>query len=742
MTELYEKIPMDRLKLLQKMRLNDYIQLANKTKYKLDEIKEHYKQIMNYINDHIKCKGVMKKVYKYSESSQNGRLYGVNSIQNLDSIIRGFLFDGITTDFDMKNAHPHILEYICRTRNIRCPCLTEYVNNRDAILDRLTHDGVEDPKTVILKMMNTEKIYRIKNDCDNILKNLRDELKVIRAKIIQEEDFVESLEQAMIYKPNNVEGSFVNRVLCIYENQMLNSMAAYIHSKNIEIAEYAFDGILPYGDFYENDDVRKEMQEKLNTDFPNLNMTLTMKPHSKVITKEYLENLEEVDEIDKNHKYENIKKEFEKTHFKIINKSLFIHEYNGIPIFMKKQQMIESYEHIHYKQKDEKDKIKELPFILKWVRDENIRNYVDMDTYPPPIICPTNIYNLWTPFSMETITDWEQKDISIFLNHFKILCNNEEETYDYLIKWLAQMIQYPAIKTTMLFFQGAEGCGKGMMFKIIELMLGKSKFLETTHPERDVWGQFNPLMSNSFFVYLNELSKKQTVDAEHQVKALITDHNIQINIKGKDSFNTKSYHRFGGSSNDDEPMNTHKGDRRKALIQASNELKGNIDYFNELSKYVEDINYIKSFYEYLKAIPNMDKFNLIPLPVTEYQKLLCELSITPIEAFMKDLVTYSVETELTLTTKELFEKFKQYLQESKTNYEVNIVKFGVRLTNLKLNGISSIHTKKGNSKKIDIYILRKHFGVGCLVDPSPSTLHPSPNPSPSNSTFDDLSEIL
>ena len=66
----------------------------------------------------------MKKVYKCSESSKNGRLYGVRSIQNLPSSIRGFLFGGTTTDIDMKNAHPHILEWICRTRDISCPNLT------------------------------------------------------------------------------------------------------------------------------------------------------------------------------------------------------------------------------------------------------------------------------------------------------------------------------------------------------------------------------------------------------------------------------------------------------------------------------------------------------------------------------------------------------------------------------------------------------------------------------------------
>ena len=197
MTELNETIPIENLLLLSKMTIKDYTNFA---KYKPNEMIEHFSSIMDYVKDHIKCKGSMKKIYKYSESSKNGRLNGIHSIQNLDGIIRGFLFGGTTTDFDMKNAHPHILEYICRSRNIRCPNLTEYVNNRDSIITKLKKNGIADPKFEILKMLNTEKMVRITNDCDNILKNLRDDFKSIRATFKKEEDFIEQLTNIIFFR--------------------------------------------------------------------------------------------------------------------------------------------------------------------------------------------------------------------------------------------------------------------------------------------------------------------------------------------------------------------------------------------------------------------------------------------------------------------------------------------------------------------------------------------------------------
>ena len=280
---------------------------------------------------------------------------------------------------------------------------------------------------------------------------------------------------------------------------------------------------------------------------------------------------------------------------------------------------------------------------------------------------------------------------------------------------MAQMIQYPATKTKMVLFQGAEGCGKGCLFRILEKLVGSSKYFETSTPERDVWGNFNSKMGSTFFVHLSELSKKQTQEAENKIKALVTDPHITINCKGKDAITTTSYHRFVVATNDTEPMNTHKNDRRKLLISSSNELMGNSVYFKEIDDCTQDVNYIKSFYEYLKAIPDMDKFGSIPIPMTEYQQLLCELSISPIESFVKDLVSETEEEELSFTSKELFEKFKEYLHESKTQYELNIIKFGVRLTNLKLIGVSTRHAKKGNLKIFDVPVLKKHFGIGCLL---------------------------
>jgi hypothetical protein len=72
---------------------------------------------------------------------------------------------------------------------------------------------------------------------------------------------------------------------------------------------------------------------------------------------------------------------------------------------------------------------------------------------------------------MELLTDpydHKQTELTIILHHIKILCNHDETVYDYFIKWIAQMIQYPHVKTIMPTFISQEGSGKGTLFKLFE----------------------------------------------------------------------------------------------------------------------------------------------------------------------------------------------------------------------------------------------------------------------------------
>jgi len=388
---------------IRRLNLDSYMKVADLKDYKKKEVVAHFRKIKDYIKDMIKAKGEMKKLYKHSEASDKGRLYGSDSIQGLDAIIRGYLFRGRTTDIDQVNSHPKLLRYICKINLIRCPILEEYVNNRDEILEDLKNDGIENPKFLILKIINSEKAPRTKN---TFIKDLIKEIKKIRGELLLNDEYNDLLKEAIKHKPNNISGSFINRLLCYYENEVLQIMINHINHRGLEIACLSFDGLLIYGDADEK--LLTELETEINDYFDGMNMKLKIKEHSNVITDEILESIPLID--DDLPSYENLKREFEEKHAKIINRGRYIQTYNDRVLMKKRMEMFESYEHLKFLEVDADGNEKAKQFITTWFSDSNIKKYTDLGIYPPPLTCPSDVYNLWTGFAMEHIDDYKKVD--------------------------------------------------------------------------------------------------------------------------------------------------------------------------------------------------------------------------------------------------------------------------------------------------------------------------------------------
>ena len=285
-----EKVPIERLQKLNKLTCDIYAQLADKKDYKKCDIKAHFKLIKQYIKSMIKSKGKMKLLYKHSEKGDKGRLFCSEGIQGLDKIIRGYLFSGFTSDMDMKNAHPVILAYICNLHGVRCPVLNEYVKDRDNIINSLKEDGIPDPKLLILKIVNSEyNSHRIKSQ---FIKDITKEIKKIRAELVCIDEYKKFLVDALHYKKGNVLGSFINRLLCYYENEILQVIINVVNQKGIDIAALAFDGLLLYHD--EDITLMEEIQQKVNETFEDLNIVLTYKEHTNTINDELLDKIEDM----------------------------------------------------------------------------------------------------------------------------------------------------------------------------------------------------------------------------------------------------------------------------------------------------------------------------------------------------------------------------------------------------------------------------------------------------------------
>lgn len=725
--EFNECVDINYLKFLKSLKKKEIFRHLN-TKNKKEQQKI-YDRIINYCDKMIKCNGNFKHIYKYTLNTNSGRLYCGSSIQGLPKAIRGLLFKN-TTDYDMVNAHPTILLYLCKKHNLDKNIysnLDYYVNNREIVLENGDRNEI---KKTILKSIYDKNRNR---SAEGFLKHIDNDLKKIQKKIVNIEDYKEIVDEVPSYKLYNFYGSALSRIICKYENEILHDMIHITNKNGLEITAPMFDGLLINGD----NNVIDEMENYLKERWNDLNMKISIKEHDNIIvynenqiveTNSYESVLLEIKEKGLM-SYDDQKELFEETHYKIIDLSLFFKEIKNKDEITYKSftetSLKISYRHLkHYNpQLDQFGnwKIGKYEFINIWLCDENIKTYNDVDIIPPPLKCPDNILNMWSDFAFndEKYNNYTEmkSEVDFLLNHIKILCNNEINVYDYFCKWIGQMIQYPAVKTICPVLISKEGSGKGTFLNMMERMMGHQKIFETTTPGRDVWGQFNGLMLNRFLVNLNELSKKETIESEAQIKGLITDRALTINNKGQNAMKISSYHRFIISTNKEEPINTSLIDRRNLIIRCSDELINNKKYFEKINIYINDDNVIKSLFEYFKSIPDLDKFANLQKPSTEYQDNLKELSKNPIELFIEDLIMENFdEYNIEYTTKQLFQEFNTYISKGKYNYDCNYQKFSCRLNRLNQKGIINKRTNRGTIKIFDIPLLKKELNIGCDID--------------------------
>jgi hypothetical protein len=728
--EFIERLSLKPIQWLSQLSYTDFISVCiNKDKeYTVEECKQKYSLLQQFCKTNLKTGGITKRIYSYS-TEVSGRLFSGGSLQGMPCKIRGlFMKNGRGTDVDMTNSHVVIIRYICKLHNIPCPQLEYYINNREECL--MLFETRKIGKDIYLKSLNKEGRNRSK-ELPHLFNNYDAEIKQIQKKIVQIKEYCDLVSSVPETKKYNKLGSAVNRILCYYENIILQHAIHVVNSKSIEIAILMFDGFMIYGDYYKDKCLLEDIYQYVENQMPGLDMKWAYKEHNieLKVPDDFLFVESDNIIVKNNRTFEFVANEFEKTHLKIINKSLFVKHDNNNIIFITQAQLKMSYSHLSYdipvyNEKGGFTGLSTLPFINKWIGfTHDIRRKDDVDIYPNIMECPSNIFNLWRPFAMETMVgsyNYKKLELDFILHHIKVLCNHDETVYNYFIKWIAQMIQYPHVKTIMPTFISGEGSGKGTLFKLFEKMLGNEKVFETTNPSRDVWGDFNGMMCNCFLVNLNELSKKDTIEAEGKIKGLITDNALAINQKGLPQYKIKSYHRFITTTNKEEPLNSSKGDRRNLIIRSSDEKKGDFIYFEIMHRYLEDIDVIRTCYDYFKSIPGMDKFKDISIPQTEYQTNLKELSKSPIEQWLESFTREHANDEndcIELLGCEIYELFKQWCFNNGIKYDIDSLKLGVRITNMNIKGISKgRHTYKGHTKLFFINLLKDTYNVGCIIN--------------------------
>lgn len=238
-------------------------------------------------------------------------------------------------------------------------------------------------------------------------------------------------------------------------------------------------------------------------------------------------------------------------------------------------------------------------------------------------------YNIWKGFAVSP----KKGSCELYKEHIKRnICCGSEEKFDYLWKWMADLVQRPYDIGVAILLMGSQGTGKGIFVNILGRLLGKH-YIQLDNLGHVV-GNFNNHMKDSVLVFCDEAIWGGNKRDVGRLKSMITEKNKIIEQKCKDPIPTDNFARFIFASNEDWPVHLDRDDRRFFVLAVGDGHKEDVEYFGKIVAEMEAGGYEALLYELLQTdlsnfclqkVPrNADSFNVKILSASSIDRYVYE----------------------------------------------------------------------------------------------------------------------
>src|ERR1700722_9514389 len=157
-------------------------------------------------------------------------------------------------------------------------------------------------------------------------------------------------------------------------------------------------------------------------------------------------------------------------------------------------------------------------------------------------------YNKWRASPVE----YKKGDVSLWDSHIKFLFP-DEATRNAALDWMAYVIQYQGKRPNqaLLIVGETMGTGKSIVLRVLEGIIGKDN---TSRPKASsLAGQFNQWAFAKKLGLIEELremaDKREQKSIAYQLRDMVTEPTIEINLKGIPQFQVENYMAICGVSN-------------------------------------------------------------------------------------------------------------------------------------------------------------------------------------------------
>lgn len=319
---------------------------------------------------------------------------------------------------------------------------------------------------------------------------------------------------------------------------------------------------------------------------------------------------------------------------------------------------------------------KRQPNLLEFIEKAEVINRIKfgkMNFNPCPDIADfyyrneNAVFNLFHGFKHVHTGQFDMARVSRVLDHFKaIYAPDNEHLFNYLIRWMAWIVQKPNQKTMVcLVIRSLEGAGKTSWFDWFgNQVIGQGYYLKSIFEK--IMGKFNGPLMGKLLTVINEVGNGELYGVHNKFKEMITDETIPIEKKNQDVITVNDFNNYVVCTNDDYPVKITPNDRRYCCIDGNSVFIGKHDYWNMCYKEILTPENGADFYNYLMTI-DISQSHPKNIPMTKARR---EMKIDSQPPPIKYLISLARnwEADIDIDTDEMYRNIIRWKEQEGINH--------------------------------------------------------------------------
>ena len=245
--------------------------------------------------------------------------------------------------------------------------------------------------------------------------------------------------------------------------------------------------------------------------------------------------------------------------------------------------------------------------------------------------------NLWAGWPTEPKPGRCEKLLEL-LRHMCSGDHNQEQLYQWVLRWLAYPIQNPGAKMkTTLVIHGPQGTGKNLFFEAVMSIYGPyGRVIDQAAVE----DKFNDWATRKLFLIADEvLARSDVYHVKNRLKSFITGDWIRINPKNMAAYDEKNHVNIVFLSNESMPVVVEEDDRRHTVIWTPSKLPP--EFYALVKKELDDGG-VEALHHHFLHLDMGDFGPATKPPVTDAKDELIAMSRDSTSAFYFDLIDEAI----------------------------------------------------------------------------------------------------